>query len=48
MAFRVPTINVSVVDLTVKLNKGASYAKVCEAMKHASETNLKGFLGYTA
>jgi len=40
MAFRVPTINVSVVDLTVKLAKGASYANVCEAMKHASETNL--------
>jgi glyceraldehyde 3-phosphate dehydrogenase len=47
MAFRVPTINVSVVDLTVKLNKGASYKEVCEAMKHASETNLKGVLGYT-
>lgn len=47
MAFRVPTINVSVVDLTVKIKTGASYATVCEAMKHASETNLKGVLGYT-
>lgn len=47
MAFRVPTINVSVVDLTVKLNKGVSYSDLCAAMKEASETNLKGVLGYT-
>lgn len=47
MAFRVPTINVSVVDLTVKLDKGASYADVCAAMEEASKTNLKGVLGYT-
>jgi glyceraldehyde 3-phosphate dehydrogenase len=48
MAFRVPTINVSCVDLTVKLNKGVSYKDLCAAIKHASETNLKGILGYTA
>jgi len=36
MAFRVPTINVSVVDLTVRLMKGASYKDVCAAMKDAS------------
>jgi glyceraldehyde 3-phosphate dehydrogenase len=47
MAFRVPTINVSVVDLTVKLNKGVSYENICAAMKEASESNLRGFLGYT-
>jgi glyceraldehyde 3-phosphate dehydrogenase len=47
MAFRVPTADVSVVDLTVRLRDGASYEKVKEAMKTASETNLKGVLGYT-
>lgn len=47
MAFRVPTTNVSVVDLTVKLNKDTSYEEVCKKMKEASETNLKGILGYT-
>jgi glyceraldehyde 3-phosphate dehydrogenase len=47
MAFRVPTPNVSVVDLTVRLDKGASYEKVCEAMKTAAEGELKGVLGYT-
>ncbi len=47
MAFRVPTPDVSVVDLTVRLEKGASYADICAAMKEASETNLKGVLGYT-
>merc|ERR1719183_2881859 len=47
MAFRVPTINVSVVDLTVRLMKGASYKDVCAAMKDASEGELKGILGYT-
>jgi len=47
MAFRVPTINVSVVDLTVKLNKGVSYADLCKQMKEASETNMKGVLAYT-
>lgn len=47
MAFRVPTIDVSVVDLTVKLNKGVSYGDLCAAMKSASENELKGILGYT-
>ena len=47
MAFRVPTSDVSVVDLTVELNKEASYDDVCKAMKAASEGGLKGVLGYT-
>jgi glyceraldehyde 3-phosphate dehydrogenase len=47
MAFRVPTANVSVVDLTVNLETPASYAKICEVMKAASEGSLKGILGYT-
>ena len=47
MAFRVPTTNVSVVDLTVRLKKEATYAQVCEAMKAASEGSMKGVLGYT-
>lgn len=47
MAFRVPTPNVSVVDLTVNLNNKASYDEICFAMKTAAEGNLKGILGYT-
>lgn len=47
MAFRIPTPNVSVVDLTVTLDKGASYEEICAAMKEASENELKGILGYT-
>jgi glyceraldehyde 3-phosphate dehydrogenase len=47
MAFRVPTSDVSVVDLTVVLKKEASYADICAAMKEASEGALKGILGYT-
>ncbi|NOY97268.1 MAG: type I glyceraldehyde-3-phosphate dehydrogenase [Chlorobi bacterium] len=47
MAFRVPTPNVSVVDLTIRLKKGASYETVCKAMKAASENEMKGVLGYT-
>ncbi len=47
MAFRVPTSDVSVVDLTVELNKEAAYADICAAMKAASEGELKGVLGYT-
>lgn len=47
MSFRVPTLDVSVVDLTVNLAKSATYAEVCEAMKEASEGELKGILGYT-
>jgi len=48
MAFRVPTSDVSVVDLTVELNKAATYDEICSAMKAASENGpLKGVLGYT-
>lgn len=47
MAFRVPTTNVSVVDLTCKLERDASYKEICETMKKASETSMKGILGYT-
>ena len=47
MAFRVPTTDVSVVDLTCKLSKDASYEEICKKMKEASETHLKGILGYT-
>ena len=47
MAFRVPTPNVSVVDLTVNLKEKASYADICQAMKTAAEGPLKGILGYT-
>jgi glyceraldehyde 3-phosphate dehydrogenase len=47
MAFRIPTPNVSVVDLTCRLEKGASYDEIKAAMKSASEGELKGILGYT-
>jgi len=47
MAFRVPTSDVSVVDLTVELDKGASYEEICAAMKAASEGSMKGVLAYT-
>jgi glyceraldehyde 3-phosphate dehydrogenase len=47
MAFRVPTPDVSVVDLTVNLAKPATYKEICAAMKLASETTMKGVLGYT-
>lgn len=47
MAFRVPTSNVSVVDLTVELGKDVSYKEICVAMKEASEGSLKGVMGYT-
>ena len=47
MAFRVPTSDVSVVDLTVELNKDATYEEICAAMKAASEGPMKGILGYT-
>jgi len=46
MSFRVPTPNVSVVDLTVKLKKSTSYDEICTAMKAASEEGLKGILAY--
>jgi glyceraldehyde 3-phosphate dehydrogenase len=47
MAFRVPTSDVSVVDLTVKLERDASYDDICAAMKAASDGPMKGVLGYT-
>jgi len=47
MAFRVPTSDVSVVDLTVELNKPATYAEICAKMKAESQGALKGILGYT-
>jgi glyceraldehyde 3-phosphate dehydrogenase len=47
MALRVPSADVSVVDLTVELDEETSYEAICAAMKTASETNLKGVLGYT-
>jgi len=47
MSFRVPTMDVSVVDLTVNIGKSATYEEVCRVMKEASEGELKGILGYT-
>ncbi|GAB3654339.1 type I glyceraldehyde-3-phosphate dehydrogenase [Echinicola sediminis] len=47
MAFRVPTPDVSVVDLTVRLKKGATYEEICAKMKEAADGELKGILGYT-
>ncbi|MGE4594355.1 MAG: type I glyceraldehyde-3-phosphate dehydrogenase [Gammaproteobacteria bacterium] len=47
MSFRIPTSDVSVVDLTVELNSEASYEEICDAMKSASEGAMKGVLGYT-
>ncbi|NLV85677.1 MAG: type I glyceraldehyde-3-phosphate dehydrogenase [Clostridiales bacterium] len=48
MSFRVPTLNVSVVDLTVNLKKATNYEEICKVIKQASEGELKGILGYTA
>ncbi len=48
MSFRVPTSDVSVIDLTVELSKPAKYEEICAAMKAASEGPMKGVLGYTA
>merc|ERR1712192_207175 len=47
MAFRVPTADVSVVDLTVRIQTGATYEEICAKLKEASEGSLKGILGYT-
>ncbi len=47
MSFRVPTVDVSVVDLTCKLAKPATYKEICDVLKKASENELKGILGYT-
>ncbi len=48
MSMRVPTLDVSVVDLTVRLEKATSYEEICSAIKEASEGSLKGILGYTS
>lgn len=48
MAFRVPTSDVSVVDLTVELERPASYAEICEEMRKQSQGGMKGVLGYTS
>ncbi len=47
MSFRVPTVDVSVVDLTVKLSKETSYEEIMKVLKEASENEMKGILGYT-
>lgn len=47
MSFRVPNPDVSVVDLTVRIEQGASYDEIKQAIKDASENELKGILGYT-
>lgn len=47
MAFRVPIIDVSVIDLTVNLKSSTNYENICLAMKNASENDLKGIMGYT-
>jgi glyceraldehyde 3-phosphate dehydrogenase len=47
MAFRIPTTDVSVVDLTARLAKETTYDDIKAAMKHASENELKGILSYT-
>lgn len=47
MAFRVPTINVSVVDLTVRLSKNVEYAEIMKAFREEAAGELNGILGYT-
>ena len=47
MSFRVPTVDVSVVDLTVRLEKSTTYEEICAKVKEASEGSMKGILGYT-
>ena len=47
MSFRVPTLDVSVVDLTIELEQHTSYQAICKTIKEASETYMKGILGYT-
>jgi len=47
MSFRVPTVDVSVVDMTVKVAKETSYEEIMKVLKNASETSMKGILGYT-
>lgn len=47
MAFRVPTTNVSVVDLTVRLNTDVKYEDICKKMEEYSQNQMKGYLGFT-
>ena len=47
MSFRVPTLDVSVVDLTVKLSKPTTYEEICKVVKEKADGELKGILGYT-
>ena len=47
MAFRIPTVNVSVVDLTCNLERPTTYEEICAAVKRASENELKGIVEYT-
>jgi len=47
MSFRVPVLDVSVVDLTCRLKRSATYAQICEKIKEASTTSMNGVLGYT-
>lgn len=47
MAFRVPTVDVSVVDLTCKLSKETTYEEICAEIKRRASGDMKGFLGYT-
>ena len=47
MAFRVPTINVSVVDLTIRLAKEATYDEIADEVENASKTYMKGIMGFT-
>ena len=47
MAFRVPTVNVSVVDLTVRLKTGATYDEISDKVREASEGSMKGVMGWT-
>ncbi len=48
MSFRVPTVDVSVVDLTVRLTKGADYKEICAEVRRASENEYRGIMGYTS
>lgn len=47
MAFRVPTVNVSVVDLTVRLRNEATYDEISDKVREASEGEMKGYMGWT-
>ena len=47
MSMRVPTLDVSVVDLTARLSRTTTYAEICYAVRHASETYMKDIIGYT-